>query len=101
MKKPVEQTFKALDWNECEEWIREKYHRDIRNWAGKTWRPEDDKPYQDFWHYICENYDIHDKGFFTLCEYFKPALPWQIEIQEIIFKEFGNEEDEIEFYVSY
>lgn len=57
----------AYDWHDIEEWIRHKYGRELRDWAGKYGKkPNENVEYQDFWHLICDQCDIHNGAYFYL-----------------------------------
>jgi hypothetical protein len=58
--------------------------------------------YQDFWHFIIENYEIHNGCYFIMTKdlYEKEIKDWQKEILGYFFDEFDPKNTgEIEFFV--
>lgn len=98
MKKPVakQRPGDFFDWFECVKWIEQKYNCDIRDYAGRyKGNPfHDEKPYQDFWHFIIDGTEIHNG-----CEYYMEPLElkeyadedWQKEICQMFYDEFGED----------
>jgi hypothetical protein len=62
-------------------------------------------PYQDFWHFVCDQTEIHNGGTFVMSdEWMDCAEDWQKEILERYLSEFGTNSygcREIEFEVSW
>ena len=106
MNKPEPKTKTALDYHECRNYLQKKYGYDERNFAG--WEPGigDEKPYQDFWHFVLDKAEYITNG----C-YFWMNLDWVEDLDEDDFRticlnryfdEFGKPgEDSIEFWVDW
>jgi hypothetical protein len=91
--KPKLKTIKYYDWLEIENYLQEKTGRNFRDWAGK-WDKEknDDIPYQDFWHWMLDNYEITNGmiiDFTTDWDLEQPSESWVKEILTLIKDEFG------------
>lgn len=107
MDKPVKHTRTFYDYNECCKFIEEKYGYDTRNFAGKRWDIEDDTPYLDFWHHLCNGVEIHNGCYFymddeALDEEYGAKEEWLKTIYGHFLDEFGEGEKgsrQIEFYV--
>lgn len=98
MKKPEPKRQEpAYDWHEISDYIKDKYKRDVRDWAGR-WEDKgrnESKPYQDFWHWLADKYEPNRGGYFTIelpssTEFEEPAkqADWVKEILGILDKEF-------------
>lgn len=99
MDKPTIETISYYDFNKCTRYIEEKYGINTRDYAGmfKNGEVNCEVEYQDFWHWIMDNKDIHNECFFELLEHDKWNMnDWQKEILQLYIDEFG---EEIEFYV--
>lgn len=99
-KKPkMKSRGKSYDWSELEAFIKRKYKRDIRDWAGRYngRSTNDNVEYQDFWHHIVDHHEIHNGGTITIVPeeaMLDENMPeWQKEIYRILIKEFGHEFD--------
>jgi len=107
MNKPVKRVHEYYDYNECRNYLEEKYGYDERDYANKltargigSKADDDSVPYQDFWHYICDCTDIYNGCDFTMySDWMDDAEDWQKEILQHYFDEFGDENGEIEFNV--
>lgn len=61
LEKPKQKIKKYYDYNKCRNYLEKKYNYDERDYAGKYKnRYHEDKPYLDFWHWVCDNFDIHN-----------------------------------------
>ena len=147
MTKPKVKTKKYLDYNECRNFLEEKYEYKERDYLGKfkyqseclkevnakfgkSWyntRPaeftEEQKQandlynelmnngpeYKDFWHWVCDHYEIHNGCFITFSqetldsyEGHDDGMPeWVKTIYGYYLKEFADENGEVEMYVSW
>jgi hypothetical protein len=106
MNKPEKHTRTFYDYNECCKYIEDKYGIDTRNFAGKTFGGDnDDAPYQDFWHHLCDSVEMHNGCYFFMSdeaidEEYGVQEEWIRTIYEYFLSEFGEGTDrEIEFYV--
>lgn len=99
VKKPKKQKRESsYDWHDIDDFIRKKYGKDIRDWAGKyskKGKQQEETEYQDFWHHLCDRYEIHNGATITIYPQEKledSDLPaWQREVYEILLKEFGSQ----------
>jgi|GEM_PF-2422786 len=103
MKKPEPRKIERLDYSECEEYIAWKLGiKNLRNVAGKSYDPKSPdykKPYQDFWHFIVNYYDVHNGSTFTIfSEMLENAKDWQKTIIQAFIDEFG---DNAEYWVEW
>lgn len=103
MEKPGKESREYYDYHKCVEYIEKKYDCELRNYAGKTHKAGDDRPYQDFWLFIMDDIlygDVHNGMFMTMCpeEWKADAEHWQREILDMFKEEFG---EEIEFWVDW
>lgn len=96
MHKPTPQTIQFLDYIQCQDYINEKYKVDLRNYANKTFMPDDTAPYQDFWHHLIDqNPEIQNGSFFTMWPLDMDYVePWQQEIYRLFWDEFSEYADE-------
>lgn len=62
----------SFEWSDIEDYIKQKYGRDLRDWNGKygnrevEHEPNTEIAYLDFWHWVCDTHEIHNGCFFTL-----------------------------------
>lgn len=95
IKKPTAKSRKGkfLDWSECRDYLQLKYGKDLRDYAGKwTAKAGEDRPYQDFWHWIVHHNDISNGSEFSIVvDEYTNEEPWVMEILAMIKAEFGNE----------
>ena len=100
MKRPLPQNITSYDYHECEAYIEYKCCKELRDYAGHF--KDDSKPYQDFWHWICETKEIHNGCYFWLSrddiEDDDDMPDFINEIITMFCNEFG---DEIYLYVSW
>lgn len=106
MQKPKKHKKEYYDYNECRDYLQEKYGYDERDYlgmfTGKT--VNDNVEYQDFWHWVCDNYEIHNGCCITFdMELLKEKdiyiKPWQKEILKHYLEEFADENGKVELYV--
>lgn len=109
-----------FDFNDCTNYIEQKYGYSTRDYAGqfrisktgKILSCNEGVPYQDFWHWVTEVYDIHNGCNITFSQEtldsYKPVEgeptdgcmeDWQIKIYQDYLNEFADENGEINFYV--
>jgi len=70
-KRPSKQTKSQYLYNECCDYLQDKYGYLERDYCGR-WavhpksteytKPSEKRPYKDFWHWVIENYDITKSG---------------------------------------
>jgi len=108
LEKPTKKQTEFYDYHECSEYLEKKYGYDERNYAGKTWESGSDgydRPYQDFWHWVCEMSDLSNDSMLVMNSWWgESATDWQREILERYIDEFGegdNEDKYILFWVSW
>ena len=113
MDKPTLQTRTAtyFDWNDCVEYIQEKHNCNIRDFAGKFSRSDDEdpkadfqRPYLDYWHMVCNMAEPSDGQMMYMSDdWFTYGLEdWQTEITEWFLSEWGTgPEREITFLVEW
>lgn len=107
LAKPEKQTRTEEFWDYYDvcRYIEKKYKISLENYA--KWSPgkNDDKPYQNFWHWITDRQEIHNGCFFYLNVYEhtepedKYCPGWVKEILKRFYDEFG--EDEMRFWVAW
>lgn len=94
----------SYDYHEVRDWLNHMYERDDRDVLGK-FNGNIDAEYRDFWHFVCENAEIHNGCIFTMYEeWAEDAEDWQKEIIEQYMKNFGTGNDgdrEIQFWVEW
>lgn len=66
----------------------DKWEEKFQSWQDENPRP----PYQDFWNWICDTYDITNGCSFTFDESYPPYEDWQKEIFYRYMDEFGTGE---------
>jgi len=95
VEKPSKRTKEAYDWNEARTYIESVHDCDLRNFANKTYDGSDgdDRPYQDYWHYLIDVCYIIGNGCYFTMEDEMEGEPWQQEITGWIFDEFGEPDD--------
>ena len=95
MKKPVKKNRHppAYLWNEITKWIMHKTGKDLRDWAGRLNKCDETIPYQDFWHWLLDRYDIHNGCYIDIELHDPPAdAPWVKEVMDLLKEELGEEE---------
>jgi len=100
MNKPKLKKTAYYDYNECRNYLQEKYNYDERDYAGqfkktkngKIIERDDSKPYLDFWLWVCDNHEIHNDCFITFTEeeLAKIKEDWVKEIYTHYLKEFAK-----------
>ena len=109
--KPEQKTRVAYHYNECRDWLQEQYGYDERDYAGKwSWatgaaKMDESRPYQDFWHFVCDIADVHNGCYIVMDEgWLEDAEPWQAEIVNRYLEHFGRVVDGVrlaEFWVEW
>ena len=68
------------NWNEINSYIEQKYKIELRSYKSK----------HDFWHWLCDTYEIHNGLTFDLELFFedKDEVSWILEIFDLLSKEF-------------
>lgn len=91
MDKPTRLTLTAYDYNACRAYLQARDGYDERDYAGRFSTGDRTRPYQDFWHFLCDRApELHNGSFLTLCEWWKEgAEPWQQEILDKYLTTFG------------
>lgn len=107
MTKPTKKSKTYYDWLECEDYIQKQHKCNIRDFKNKFKKikgkltVDDKKEYMDFWHWVLNNYEVHNGCFITFTkeiyesineEWIKTIYGW--------FLEFADE-GEVEFYVTW
>jgi len=96
----------SFDYNECRDYLQEKFGYNERDFAGKFSRDGNtDAPYQDFWHFVIECDDsISDGCYFTM------DRDWVEDFEKDDFRsiilnryvdEFGGGSDSVQFWVEW
>lgn len=110
MEKPQIKTREYIDFLEVQDYIEHKYNIKLRGYTPQNgftdeqllktkeeYGSHEKKPYLDFWHWICNNYEIHNG-----CEFVmeldwhlhqnnaKHTPEWVREILKLFQQEFGN-----------
>ena len=107
MKKPEKKTIvrHAYDWSEAVEWIEHRLGEDvyIRDFANKFKgkNKDSENPYQDYWHFICEEQEISNPCYIYISSEwieYGNCTDWQNKITQAFVDEFG---DEAEFLVEW
>lgn len=111
MNKPQKETKTYYDYHKCRDYLQKKYKYDERDYAGrykhrgeKIVSMNEEKPYLDFWHWVCDNYSVHNGCFIT---FYKDVLEdlnkddekWMKEIYTHYIEEFADDSGELEMYV--
>ena len=97
MEKPIAKTIQITyyDYNKVIDYIEEKYSIRVRDYAGYLKDLPNERPYLDFWHWIVDNYEIHDGCYvtFTWQEHYddEDTPEWVKEILSLILKEFPED----------
>ena len=114
--KPVKRTRTFYEYLECRDYLQEKYGYDERDYAsrnkaveviGKRRRFDGSRPYQDFWHWVVETYQIHNGCFVTFSRDADALreLPtdkqWVREIYQRYLDEFADEDGELLMFVEW
>jgi hypothetical protein len=109
-------TISFYDWSDVAKELKANTGKEYRNWAGKTYgvgTVGEDRPYQDFWHVICNSTDM---GNGIIDNYFNPEeviecwddryVPagkdpkdseWQLEVWQELLKILGPGEHKIRY----
>lgn len=118
MNKPTLESKQYYDYHKCKAFIREKYGYDERDYLGKYKRKNgkvlsvnDSVEYLDFWHWVVDNYEIHNGCFieFSNEDYDQIEKDWVKEIYSHYMDEFCPDKNwktnecrvGVEFYVSW
>lgn len=91
-----------MNWLEMARYINDTYKIDIRDYAGKFKAPliSSNVPYQDFWHFVLDNYSISNGIVLPLnFEDLKDLAEqsWQKDICDMFIKEFGADHANVLF----
>ena len=70
VERPKKHTKTFYDYNECSEYLQQKYGYNERDVAGAITKDGIDKtkPYQDFFRWLINHFDINSGTFFDFCE---------------------------------
>ena len=98
MNKPSKRNFSVdyYEWSEVQDYLEDQFQKNIRDWAGKFGKDgKDEAPYQDFWHWIINHYDVENGGFLQMTPTWDlgrltPKTEWCRPILEAL-QEFGEE----------
>jgi hypothetical protein len=95
-----------LDYHDCARWVEKKLGKELRNYAGYTYQDGDTRPYQDFWHYVIDQTEIHNGCYFYLTVQgtdIEECEPWQKEILATFAEEFSDhiDDDLLYFWVDW
>jgi hypothetical protein len=104
MNKPTPKTKTAYSYTECRDYLQEKYGYKERDYAGKfKHRDMDDIPYQDFWHWVVGNYQIHNGCYVTFTKEVLDEIQedWVKTIYSYYLHEFALDKNEVTFYVEW
>jgi len=114
MDKPIKKAKVAYDYHECSVYLQDKYGYNERDYAGHFGKPaknstavaaldpNDEVPYWDFWHFVCDKGNPVRGGYFVMHEEWTDGgvEPWQEEILRLYLDEFG-ENGGVEFYADW
>ena len=108
LEKPKFKTKIFYHYNECRNYLQKKYNCNERDFAGRYKRDENNKlkevdinkPYQDFWHWVCDNYIIYNGCFIVFSKnYFgmkSETIPeWVKTIYSRYIEEFADNNGEL------
>ncbi len=96
MKKPQLETRKYLDYDKCAKYVAFKLGiKDIRDVTGhfQPGGTEENNPYQDFWHFICDICDPNNGSYICIGTDMSCKEDWQQKICDMFVQEFGEEQD--------
>lgn len=87
-----------LDYHQCRDYLQAKHGYNERDYARHFHGADaatNDRPYQDFWHWVCDICCPENGGTITLSDYLLDSCkePWQREILERYLSEFGEGQD--------
>jgi len=103
MRKPEKVAVWAYEFEECRKYIEKKHKVDIRNFAGKTYDPDNGKPYQDFWHSLNNWHGTYGDTLVMHAEIledeYHDMLDWERTIYQWFIDEFADEDGRIDFWV--
>ena len=106
--KPIETIRTKLFYNECIEYLEDKYKFKSRDFAGAFNEPRDhSKPYLDFWHFILAEHEYISNGSFFVIYTDEVEHLSDDDFRRIIynyfFEEFSDQVDDgaIEFWVEW
>lgn len=59
MDKPQKKSVEYYEWIDIAAYIERKYGKELRCWGEMPadWPPG--RPYHDFWHWVCDYYEVH------------------------------------------
>lgn len=90
MIKPKKRVKTYYDYVECRDYINAKYKIDIDD-VNNTLKEVSGAPYQNFWNFVTDNFDIRNDCDFSLSETDKEyAEEWQVKIIDLFLTEFGE-----------
>ena len=102
MNKPTKKTKSYYDYNQCRNYLQEKYGYDERDYAGRFKNRGEDLPYQDFWHWVIKRHEVHNGCFIIFSkenlEEDSETEDWVKEIYKHYIDEFADENGELEMY---
>lgn len=113
MDKPQKKTKSFYDYLKCSEYLEKKYNYKEHDYAGKyKWEGNkiveynENVPHLNFWHYVCDHYNISNGCFITFSKEFlddnNSNMPEFVKkIYNYYLDEFADENGEIEFLVSW
>ena len=86
------------DFIEVQHYLEKKHKKNFRDYAGMFGRKSGEYvPYQDFWHWICDNNDQMTNGSFIRLPDFDYHMnsdttePWKKEIMQYFYDFLGDE----------
>ena len=96
--KPSQNVIHYYNYNECRNYLEKKYGYDERDYANKyvydsngmATKRNHDVPYQDFWHWVVDRFDVTNGGMITFSKYTTPEEDWQKEIYQRYMDEFAE-----------
>jgi hypothetical protein len=97
LKKPTKKTTKYYDYHEVTKYLEKLHGKDFRDYAGKfTKDGNDDAPYQDFWHWICDHNEVSNGCYIFLPDWdyhmnSKDTEPWKKEIMQYYYDFLGQD----------
>jgi hypothetical protein len=104
--KPVKvrkKVMKVYDFHDLTKEVERRAGKSVRDWAGRWDKKYGTKafeatPYQDFWHFICDNFEIHNGAteWMDFDELLKDCdEDWQKEVCQLYIDVAGHGEHEV------
>lgn len=98
MKKPTKKQAKPYwDFYEVMGYLEQLHGKNFRDYAGKHGSNKDNVPYLDFWHWVCDQNEVHNGSWIHLPDWHYYMDPdthtdeWKKEIMQYFYDFLGDD----------